>query len=86
MAIKRDGQRTKRGRRKHLDQETPKEAEHSRPMTMVDPWDMLLEQLMVEPMDDGGSKNRPTAQAQPEAGSAVRPKRPKKGRKGSEQE
>ena len=53
----------------------------------VDPWAMLLEQLMEGPTedaaDDGGIKDRREARAQPEAGSALEPKRPKK-RKGGD--
>jgi hypothetical protein len=84
VAIKKGEQHPKRERRKHVEQETPRDAEHGRPMTMIDPWDMLLEQLLAGPTDDGGSENRPAARAQPEAGSAVKPKRPKKGKGGNE--
>jgi hypothetical protein len=60
------------------------DAAHGRGMTMVDPWSMLLDQLLVEPTDDGGTENGPAARAQPKAGAAVKPKRPKKGKGGNE--
>ena len=70
-----DGRRTKRARR-----ETQGDAAHERRMTMVDPWSMLLKHFLEEPTDDGDGENRPAARAQPEAGPAVKPKRPKKRR------
>jgi len=86
-AVTNDGRRTKRTRRREpVERETQGDAAHERPMTMIDPWSMLLEQLMVEPTDDGGGENQPAARAQPEAGAAIKPKRPKKGgREGNEQ-
>src|SRR4051794_7206352 len=44
----------------------------------IDPWAVLLEQLLKEPTDDDAGENRPAARAQPETGAAVKPKRPKK--------
>jgi hypothetical protein len=81
VATKDGGQRT---RREHVEHEGQGDAAHGRGMTMVDPWSMLLDQLLVEPTDDGGTENRPAARAQPKAGAAVKPKRPKKGKGGNE--
>jgi hypothetical protein len=79
-AVADDGRRTKRTRRREpVERETQGDAAHERPMTMIDPWSMLLEQLLEEPTDDDGGENRPAARAQPEAGAVVKPKRPKKG-------
>jgi hypothetical protein len=67
--------------------EARKDVEHGPRMVDVDPWAVLLEQLLEGPteaaVDQGGPEDRPTTAAQPEAGAAVRPKRPKKGKGGN---
>ena len=86
-AVTNGGRRTKRTRRREpVERETQGDAAHERPMTMIDPWSMLLEQLMVEPTDDGGRENRPAARARPKAGSTIGPTRPKKRREGNERQ
>ena len=79
VAIKNDSRRTKRERREHVEHESQDGAAHGRSMTIIDPWSMLLEQLMDMPGEE------PTARARPNAGSTIKPTRPKKRREGNEQ-
>jgi hypothetical protein len=89
VAIRKAGQRTKRGGPDPVEQETRGDAGHGRGLTMVDPWAMLLEQLMEVPANGTGSgegpEDRRAARAQPEAESAIKPRRPKKGKGSDEQ-
>jgi hypothetical protein len=71
--------------------ERTKQSEQERRYVDIDPWGMLLEQLLAEPTDgtvgEGGAEDRrPAARAQPEAGSTIGPKRPKKRRGSNERE
>ena len=78
----------RRTKRKHGERETQEGATRGPGMTMIDPWGMLLEQLLEGPTEDaidqGDTKGRRVARAQPQAGAAVKPKRPKKGKGGNE--
>jgi hypothetical protein len=89
VAVRKRAQRTKRGRPNPIEQENQGYAEHRRGLTMVDPWAMLLEQLMKVPMEEtvanGGLNARRAARAQPDAGSVIKPGRSKKGKGGNEQ-
>ena len=88
VASKSGGQRATRSRREPAKPGTQEGAAHGPGMTMIDPWGMLLEQLLEGPTEDaidqGDTKGRRVARAQPQAGAAVKPKRPKKGKGGDE--